>query len=276
MDAAGATSRGSLVTAHSRNGAVGRKGSPCGRRRIHTLGRGALPLLTVPNVLDVADLSVAFAGTPVLRHLSFSVRAGASLAVIGPNGAGKTVLFRALVGAIEFTGAVRWATGTRIGYVPQKLDIDRDVPITGRDFLIARTVIGRSAAWDIGAALDAVGLSEATGRKPIGALSGGQFQRLLIAFALLGDPTVLLLDEPTAGVDGPGEEQLNEMLHRLQLERGLTMMTISHELTIVNAYASDVLCLGSGHAHFGPPEILTPDLLRNVYGAPIALHEHGR
>lgn len=228
------------------------------------------------NVLDVADLSVAFSDSSVLRHLSFSVRAGASVVVIGPNGAGKTVLFRALVGAIAFTGDVRWAAGTRIGYVPQKLDIERDVPITGRDFLRARTVISGSAASDMGGVLDVVGLSEAASRHPIGALSGGQFQRLLIAFALLGDPTVLLLDEPTAGVDGPGEERLNEMLHRVQRERGLTMMTISHELTIVDAYASHVLCLGSGHAHFGPPEILTPELLRDVYGAPIALHDHGR
>jgi zinc transport system ATP-binding protein len=230
----------------------------------------------VTNVLDVADLSVAFSDSAVVRHLSFSVRAGASVVVIGPNGAGKTVLFRALVGAVAFTGNVRWAAGTRIGYVPQKLDIERDVPITGRDFLRARTVISRTAASDIGGVLDVVGLSEAASRRPIGALSGGQFQRLLIAFALLGDPTVLLLDEPTAGVDGPGEERLNEMLHRVQRERGLTMMTISHELTIVDAYASDVLCLGSGHAHFGPPEILTPELLRDVYGAPIALHDHGR
>ena len=230
----------------------------------------------MPNILDVTDLSVAFGDSVVLRHLSFSVRAGASVVVIGPNGAGKTVLFRALVGAIPFTGDVRWAPGTRIGYVPQKLDIERDVPITGRDFLTARTAIAGGSASTILGALDAVGLPEAVSRRPIGALSGGQFQRLLIAFALLGSPTVLLLDEPTAGVDGPGEERLNEMLHRVQRERGLTMLTISHELTIVHAYASDVLCLGSGEAHFGPPAMLTPDLLRDVYGAPLALHDHGR
>lgn len=229
----------------------------------------------MPNILDVSDLSIAFGEMPVLQHLSFSVRAGASVAVIGPNGAGKTVLFRALVGAIAFTGRVQWAPDVRIGYVPQKLDIERDVPISGRDFLAARMAINPSRALDIAQVLPLVGLSSSAIEKPIGALSGGQFQRLLIAFALLGDPTVLLLDEPTAGVDGPGEERLNDRLHRLQQERGLTTMLISHELTIVHAYATDVLCLGAGQAHFGPPSMLTPDLLRSLYNESVAAHAHG-
>jgi zinc transport system ATP-binding protein len=117
-------------------------------------------------------------------------------------------------------------------------------------------------------------LSEDTSRKPIGTISGGQFQRLLVAFALLGNPTVLLLDEPTAGIDQPGEERLNAMLHRLQEERGLTILLISHELTIVHAYATHVLCLGSGPAFFGPPSILTPDLLANLYREPVSVHAH--
>src|SRR5579864_5597022 len=181
---------------------------------MHTRRGGALPPFTVPNILDVADLSVAFADASVLSHLSFSVRTGASVVVIGPNGAGKTVLFRALVGAIPFTGEVRWAEGVRIGYVPQQLDIERDVPITGRDFLGARTAIGHEVVTPLMEVLGSVGLSPEAVDKPIGAISGGQFQRLLVAFALLGQPTVLLLDEPTAGVDRPGEERLNELLHR--------------------------------------------------------------
>ncbi|HVT46461.1 MAG TPA: metal ABC transporter ATP-binding protein [Vicinamibacterales bacterium] len=227
-------------------------------------------------ILDARELSVAFDTTPVLDHISFSLPAGASLAVIGPNGAGKTVLFRALLGAVPHTGTVRWAPGVRIGYVPQKLDIERDIPITGRDFLTARLAVDRAAVErpDIAAVLRLVGLSEDTSRKPIGTISGGQFQRLLVAFALLGNPTVLLLDEPTAGIDQPGEERLNAMLHRLQEERGLTILLISHELTIVHAYATHVLCLGSGPAFFGPPSILTPDLLANLYREPVSVHAH--
>jgi zinc transport system ATP-binding protein len=227
-------------------------------------------------ILDVRGLSVAFDGVPVLEDVSFAVPAGASLAVIGPNGSGKTVLFRALLGAVPHTGTVRWAPGVRIGYVPQKLDIERDVPITGLDFLAARLAVERGAGDrpNIPDVLRLVGLSDETSRKPIGTISGGQFQRLLVAFALLGNPTVLLLDEPTAGIDQPGEERLNAMLYRLQQERGLTVLLISHELTIVHAYATHVLCLGSGPAFFGPPSILTPELLANLYRERVSVHTH--
>ena len=227
------------------------------------------------TILEVNHLSVQFAGVSVLHDLSFAVAPGASLAVIGPNGAGKTVLFRALLGAVPSTGHIQWASGVRIGYVPQQLDIERDVPITGRDFLGARAAIGQGSVAAMTEVLGLVGLSPDAVDKPIGAISGGQFQRLLVAFALLGHPTVLLLDEPTAGVDLPGQERLNELLHRLRRERGLTILLISHELSVVHAHATHVLCLGNGGAWFGPPSILTPELLRNAYGAPVAVHLHG-
>ena len=227
------------------------------------------------TILDVRNLSVRFGQSVILKDLSFEVTAGTSLAIIGPNGAGKTVLFRALIGAIAYEGAVRWAPDVRLGYVPQKLDIERDVPITGFDFLQARVRVGRVDIGAASSAARAVGLSIDAWKTPIGELSGGQFQRLLVAFALLGDPTVLLLDEPTAGVDEPGQEQLNELVHRLQHERGLTVLLISHELTVVSKYATQVLCLGRGTAHMGPPAaMLTPDSLREIYGNPVAFHSH--
>ena len=120
----------------------------------------------------------------------------------------------------------------------------------------------------------AVGLDTEV-RKPIGTLSGGQFQRLLVALALVGRPTVLLLDEPTAGVDEPGQERVNELIHRLRRERGLTVILISHELSVVYRYATNVLCLSSERACFGPPRtILTPELLNEIYGAPLEYHVH--
>jgi len=100
---------------------------------------------------------------------------------------------------------------------------------------------------------------------------------LLIAFALAGDPNVLLLDEPTAGVDEPGQEHLNELVHRLQNEQGLTVLFISHELSVVSRYADDVLCLSRDRVCLGSPKtVLTPDLLHEMYGSPVGYHVHDK
>jgi zinc transport system ATP-binding protein len=227
------------------------------------------------NALEVEGLSVGFGRTEVLRDLSFTVPEGSALAVIGPNGAGKTVLFRALIGALPHGGVVRWAPGTRIGYVPQKLDIERDLPVTGRDLLRAKAAVLGASGSDAARALELVSLSPGAADQPIGAFSGGQFQRLLLAFALMGKPTVLLFDEPTSGVDEPGEERLYEMIHRLQETERLTLLLISHELSVVYRYATNVLCLSREHPCFGPPEeILTPERIEQVYGTPLKYHHH--
>jgi zinc transport system ATP-binding protein len=230
----------------------------------------------VDDVLEVSHLSIRFGEMRVVTDLSFGVARGTSLAIIGPNGSGKTVLFKALIGSIPFAGDVRWAPGIRIGYVPQKLDLERDVPITGLDFLRARAALARESGADITRALGLVGVAPDVAGQAIGTLSGGQFQRLLVAFALIGDPTVLLLDEPTAGVDEPGQERLNELVRRLQHDEGLTVLFISHELTVVYRYATSVLCLSRGQGCMGPPRaVLTPELLHEMYGTPVDHHVHG-
>lgn len=217
---------------------------------------------------------MAFGHQRVLDDVTFAVPKREAVAVIGPNGSGKTVLFKALVGSIPIAGRVRWAAGTRLGYVPQKLDLERDLPLTGLDLLEAKAHVTRSRG-EVAGALERVGLSGAAA-KPIGTLSGGQFQRLLLALALLGRPTALLLDEPTASVDLPGQENLNELVRAVQQERGLTVLVISHDLSVVNRYADDVLCLARERAWFGPPrEVLTPEVLRQLYGAPVRFHVHG-
>lgn len=224
------------------------------------------------HVLEVDHLSIRFGKTEVLSDLSFKVAKGSSLAIIGPNGAGKTVLFQALIGSLPFDGTIRWARDVRIGYVPQKLDLERDVPITGLDFLQARSKSTRGSAAAISRVLDMVGLSMEVGESVIGTLSGGQFQRLLVAFAMLGDPSVLLLDEPTAGIDEPGQKRLNELTYGLQEKQNLTVLFISHELSVVCQYATHVLCLGHKRVYLGPPrKILTPDLLHEIYGTPLGM-----
>jgi zinc transport system ATP-binding protein len=227
------------------------------------------------NVLEVERLSVVLGGTAVLRGISFAVEEGTALAVIGPNGAGKTMLFRALIGAVPHGGVVRWAKGARIGYVPQKLDLERDLPITGYDFLRAKAAVSGATRDDARRALELVSLPPDVAAKPIGTLSGGQFQRVLLAFALMGRPSVLLFDEPTAGVDEPGEERLYEMIRRVQEAERLTLLLISHELSVVYRYATNVLCLSREQPCFGPPEeILTPARIEQVYGSPLKYHRH--
>lgn len=227
------------------------------------------------NALEVEHLGVSFGDNEVIADLSFSVPAGSTLAVIGPNGSGKTVLFLALVGAIPHRGTIRWAAGTRTGYVPQKLDIERDLPVTGLDFLLAKASLASVPRGEVERVLHLVGLDPASAGKPLGALSGGQFQRLLLGFALLARPNVLLFDEPTAGVDEPGQELLYATIARLQREEHMTILLISHELSVVYQFATAVLCLGRGRPCVGAPrEILTPELIAQMYGAPLKFHRH--
>jgi zinc transport system ATP-binding protein len=227
------------------------------------------------NVLEVIGLTVELGGVAVIRDLNLAVRSGDSLAIIGPSGAGKTVLFRALIGAVAYRGTVRWAPDARIGYVPQKLDIERDLPLTGLDLLRAKAHVGGAGRDDVRRALGLVNLTDEMAGHPIGTLSGGQFQRLLLACAFVGRPSVLLFDEPTAGVDEPGEEMLYETIHRTQREQGLTLLLISHELNLVYRYATTVLCLGRGRAWLGAPtEVLTPGTLEALYGGPMTHHVH--
>jgi len=225
------------------------------------------------NALEVEALSVRLGDNDILRNLSFNLPRGRSLAVIGPNGAGKTVLLRALIGALPHTGVIRWASPTVLGYVPQKLDIERDLPLSGWDFLHAKAVVAKSSG-EVEETLRRTGLVAAELLRPIGTMSGGQFQRLLVACALLGRPNVLLLDEVAAGVDAPGQAHLSELIYHLRQETGTTLIWVSHDLSVVYRYADTVLCLGQD-LFFGPPcEALTPESLRKLYGAPVAFHVH--
>ncbi len=220
------------------------------------------------NILTVTGLTVAFGGeAPILDHISLALEPGDSLALIGPNGAGKSVFLRALLGMVPYHGTIEWSKDTRIGYVPQKIDADRHLPINLHNLLEAKASVMNIAHAEIGKIIKTVGLDQKILTTPIGHLSGGQFQRALIAFALLGKPNVLILDEPTASIDKPGEEQVYELVHRLQDEYEMTIITVSHDLSFVYRYATKVLCINKESLCFGSPEeALTPEVLEKLYG----------
>lgn len=227
----------------------------------------ATPILTVTN------LGVVFGRQRALHDISFTLSRGESLALIGPNGSGKTVLLRSLIGAIPSGSAIAWAADAKIGYVPQRIDLERSLPLTLQDFLMTKMrLLGLPHAALLGA-LHVVRLPVATLPKKLVHLSGGQLQRALIAFALLGEPNVLLFDEPTTGIDFPREEQIYDTIHRLQDERQLTLVLVSHDLNLVYRYATSVLCLNRSVVCYGVPQrVLTSENLSALYGERVLYH----
>jgi zinc transport system ATP-binding protein len=227
------------------------------------------------RLLSVRDLRVAFGNHVVLRELSFEVFSGDCLAVIGPNGSGKTVLLKALQHLIPYEGEIRWSQEARVGYVPQNVAADRQLPLKVRELLEAKARFLHLADQEMEQVSSELNLSPEFANAGIGTLSGGQFQKVLIAFALLGRPNVLLFDEPTASLDELSEERIYELVHELQGKRGITVILVSHDLSIVYRYASRVLCLSKGKPCMGPPkEIMTPQMLEELYGAPPKYYGH--
>jgi zinc transport system ATP-binding protein len=227
------------------------------------------------RLLSIKNLSVSFGDREVIRDLDFQVDRGDCVAIIGPNGAGKTVLLRALLNLIPYRGQILWSPDARLGYVPQKVEADRQLPLSIKDLLTAKARLLKLPPNEPLIICDELGISNEVLNTNIGALSGGQFQKLLIAFALLGRPNVLLFDEPTASLDELTEEHIYELLHSLQTEKGMTVLLASHDLSVVYRSANMVLCLSKGKTCMGPPkEVLTPTLLQELYASPPHYYQH--
>jgi zinc transport system ATP-binding protein len=225
-------------------------------------------------LLTVSHLTVELSNNKIIKDLSFSVEKGDTVAIIGPNGAGKTVLFKALIGLIPYTGDILWHPGIKIGYVPQRLFVGADIPLTVQEFFNLKN----AHPQEIHRTLTSVGYDlthDHILKQKLGTLSGGQLQRVLIAWALVGHPDVLLFDEPTTGVDISAEESIYGLLHRLQEHENLTMLLISHELQVVYRYATNVLCLNKEGICFGPPKkTLTPATLSQLFGENTGIYHH--
>jgi len=217
-------------------------------------------------ILRVSNLNIAISNQKIIENLSFGVRRGTTLAIVGPNGAGKTTLLRALLNLVPYSGKVEWDGKVKVGYVPQILSV-RDVPISVREFLLLKS----ESESDINNSLASVGLEpETIKNKSMSVLSGGQLRRVLIAWAIVDKPDVLLFDEPTSGVDLDSEEAIYGMLKKLTEINKITLLLISHDLHIVREYSDYALAINKCVVFFGESkEVMNPENQKLIYGEPV-------
>ena len=227
------------------------------------------------SILRVENLSAGWNGEEALSNISFEIEKGDSLAIIGPNGSGKTTLLKAIIGIQPYQGKITAAPGIKIGYVPQKLDLERKLPITIKEFLELNLNREKGKSFKPKEVLSFVALPKEYLAKKISVLSAGEFQRVLIAAAIINRPELLLFDEPTASVDIAGQETVYQLLHRLEVEQKMTLILVSHDLTVVYRYAKKVLCLNHNQVCFGVPQkVLTPEELQKLYGSESEFYHH--
>ena len=219
--------------------------------------------------IEVDKLTVSFGAQTPLKDVSLHIHCGELTALIGTNGAGKTTRLRALLGQIEYTGTIRHLTSDgrpaadlRTGYVPQQLEIDRSSPVTVMDFMAGslsrRPVflgVSKKARERVLAALERTHCAQLADRT-LGALSGGELQRVLLALALTPQPDLLILDEPVSGVDQNGMETFYQTVDELKHRNHMAILLVSHDLSVVERYADRVVLMQGTVIKQGSPEVV--------------------
>jgi len=222
-------------------------------------------------ILKVKKLNVKLENEEIIKDLSFEVKEGDVLTILGPNGAGKTVLLKTLLGILPYKGEIKWGKEVKIGYVPQRLPFIKETPMSIEEFFGLKG----ASKKEIEKTLNSVGFEDNFLNKNIGELSSGQFQRILIAWALIGNPDVLLFDEPTTGIDIEGEETIYGLLVKLKKERDLTILLVTHDLSVVFKFSNYVICLNKCPICQGSPkEVLITETLQKLYGEEVKFYEH--
>lgn len=228
------------------------------------------------SLISADHICVTHAGKVVLTDVSLSINRAEIVTLLGPNGSGKSTLLRALLGILPLTsGQVRRQDGLRLGYVPQKLAIDRAMPMTVRRFLSLPRRVSDGQAH---AALTRVGMTHIATQQ-MTALSGGQFQRVMLARALLTDPQILIMDEPTQGLDQQGEAAFYRLIEELRRDTGCAVLMVSHDLHVVMAASDRVICLNGHICCQGTPSVVSnaPEY-RALFGlgtqGALALYQH--
>jgi zinc transport system ATP-binding protein len=243
-------------------------------------------------LVTLHKVGVWLGGKEILREVTTAVPRGRITALIGMNGSGKTTLLRAILKEIRCTGEIQFHCGhdhrqpapQHVGYVPQKLNFDANLPLTVRDLLALALQrrplflgVRRRVERILVTILESVGIRAAREMldRPVAGISGGELQRVLMGLALYPQPELLLLDEPAQGLDKPGQELFYEMIGRINRERGVTILLVSHELSVVGSVTHHVICLRDGRVQCAaPPQELTPEQLRQTFGDNVSLYVH--
>ncbi len=228
------------------------------------------------TLVKTEKLSVRLGAVEVLQHVDFQIERGEIVTIVGPNGSGKSTLLKAIIGAVKPTGGrITRKAGLKIGYVPQKLHIDPTLPLTVNRFLGLPQKVPHALVEE---ALHQTGMPD-LGARQMADLSGGQFQRVLLARALLNHPDLLLLDEATQGLDQPGSADFYRRIEDVRSRLNCAVLMVSHELHVVMSASDRVVCL-NGHVccHGHPEAVASAPEYRALFGSgthgALALYRH--
>ena len=237
-----------------------------------------------PFLIRAEELSVSYDGKEVLNCPELIVQPNDFIGVIGPNGGGKTTLIKALLHNVPYKGAVQYGEAVfaggvrRIGYLPQVHDVDKSFPIPVKEVVLSglqaeKKMMARYTKSDRDKAKELLEMTGIGGLKnrPIGELSGGEFQRMVLCRALISNPVLLILDEPNNFVDNAFENELYRLLS--ELNERMAVVMVSHDLGTITQYVKSIVCVNH-HAHYHPSNEITPEQLEN-YHCPIQLVYHG-